>query len=101
MSQSDGVVENDTIKNNSHMKMKTSHSTVNYVDSSPQLEPYKKPLLEERCHEVTERWQMRYNESRGQHLDVPHMLTVGTTIGRPLKKTQKGRPMIAPTKATL
>lgn len=44
---------------------------------------------------------MRYNESRGQHLDVPHMLTVGTTIGRPLKKTQKGRPMIAPTKATL
>ena len=60
-----------------------------------------KPLFEERCHEVTERWQMRYNESRGQHLDVPHMLTVGATIGRPLKKTQKGRPMIATTKATL
>jgi len=44
---------------------------------------------------------MRYNESRGQHLDVPHMLTVGAVIGRPLKKTQKGRPMITPAKATL
>lgn len=60
-----------------------------------------KPLLEERCHEVTERWQMRYNESRGRHVDVPCKITVGATIGRPLKKTQKGRPMIAPTKATL
>lgn len=46
---------------------------------------------------MTERWQMRYNISRGQHLDVPHMLTVVAVIGRPLKKTQKGRPMIAPT----
>ena len=31
--------------------------TVDCVDSSPQWEPYKKPFLEERCHEVTERWQ--------------------------------------------
>ena len=44
---------------------------------------------------------MRYNESRGWHLDVPYMLTVVAVIGRPLKKTQKVRPMIAPTKATL
>ena len=31
--------ENNTIKNDSHMKMRISHPTVNCVDSSPQLEP--------------------------------------------------------------
>ena len=44
---------------------------------------------------------MRYNESRGRHVDVPCKITVGAVIGRPLKETQKVRPMIAPTKATL
>ena len=32
---------------------------------------------------------MRYNESRGQHLDVPHMLTVVAVIGR-LCEIRKG-----------
>ena len=32
---------------------------------------------------------MRYNESRGRHLDVPYMLTVGEVIGRPLRKKLK------------
>ena len=41
VSRSDGVVENDTIKNYSHMKIWTSHPTINCVDSSPQWEPYK------------------------------------------------------------
>ena len=67
----------------------------------PSMGAIRKPLLEERCHEVTERWQMRYNESRGWHVDVPCKITVRATVGRPLKKTQKGRPIIAPTKATL
>ncbi len=49
----------------------------------------KKPLLEERCHEVTERWQMRYNKSRGRHVDVPCKITVGATIGRPFEENTK------------
>jgi len=32
------------------------HPSVNFVDSSPLWEPYGKPLLEERWHEVTEWW---------------------------------------------
>lgn len=35
-----------------------SHPSVDYDDSSPQVEPYKKPLLKEMWHEVTE-WQQK------------------------------------------
>ena len=39
-------------------KREKSHPTDGYAASSPQWEPYEKPLLEERCHEVTEWWQI-------------------------------------------
>ena len=39
-------------------KREKSHPTDGYAAGSPQWEPYEKPLLEERCHEVTEWWQI-------------------------------------------
>jgi hypothetical protein len=46
------------------MKMRTSHPTVNCVDSSPSIGAVKKPLLEERCHEVKEWWNKKRNAER-------------------------------------
>ena len=58
------------------------HPSVNFVDSSPQWEPYGKPLLEERWHEVTEWWLFR---------NIP-LLSISIIL-----VYQNGRPMVAPT----
>ena len=72
-----------------------AHPSVGIADSSPQWEPYKMPLLEERWHAVTEWWLKK-------DVDVPslfpHTNSLKATNGRPYetlavlqyKTTQKG-----------
>jgi len=45
-------------------KREKSHPTDGYAAGSPQWEPYEKPLLEERCHEVTEWWQHNSRQAK-------------------------------------
>ena len=42
-----------------------SHPTVNCVAGSPSMRAVRKPLLEERCHEVMEWWQ--HNSRQAQN----------------------------------
>ena len=64
-----------------------SHPTVNCVAGSPSMRAVRKPLLEERCHEVMEWWQIeRQGKATPQTATPPAPLNGSRTKSLSLRR---------------